>query len=274
MPLNLEELYTTITNKDADKAASINALKAAIDEETSGLRTKNAELLGKLAAMKPLKEAAANLPEGISLNDVPSLVSNAQTLKSELEALKAEGKGKNETKAQFEERLRQAQQEWQSAHQEEIANLKSRAKHLESTLSSTLLDAEMTAAIAKEKGNPLFLAPHIKNHVKLVEENGSFNTVVVDPSGNPRYSVNEPGQLMTIQELVGEFKAKEEFAPAFATQNSGVGATGSGARGGSPTTANNPFKKGPSFNYTAQAKLNRENPQLAAQLKAAAAEEA
>jgi 2-oxoglutarate dehydrogenase complex dehydrogenase (E1) component-like enzyme len=65
-------------------------------------------------------------------------------------------------------------------HAKELETLGGRNKTLSAALERRLIDAEATSAIAAAKGSPKVLLPHIKSHVKVVEEDGEFVVHVVD----------------------------------------------------------------------------------------------
>lgn len=93
---------------------------------------------------------------------------------------------------------------------------------LQSSLERNLIDANATAAIAAEKGVPRLLLPHVRDHVKVVEENGAYQIRVVDEKGEPR--VNGKGDPLSIAEMVAEMKSSDVFGRAF----DGAGQSGGG----------------------------------------------
>lgn len=115
------------------------------------------------------------------------------------------------------------------------------AASLRSSLERHLVDANATAAIASLKGVPELLLPHVRQHIKVVEdENGQFQVTVVDAKGGPR--VNGKGEPLSISEFVGEMQQSDIYSRAF----EGVGSSGSGTRppagGGGPTKRKSEFK--------------------------------
>lgn len=108
-------------------------------------------------------------------------------------------------------------------HQAELAKREEANKGLRGQLERHLVDAAGVAAIAAAKGSAELLLPHVKSRVKVIEENGEFTVRVVDVTGNPR--VNGKGEFLSINDLVGEMRQNEVFAPAFmAPSASGGGA--------------------------------------------------
>jgi hypothetical protein len=107
-----------------------------------------------------------------------------------------------------------------------------RINSLSTALERRLVDAEATAALASAKGSTKVLLPHIKSHVKVVEEDGEFVVHVVDAKGNQRIG-DAKGSPMTIAQLVEEMKADPDFARNFeGSGSSGGGAPRSNAGGG------------------------------------------
>jgi hypothetical protein len=100
-------------------------------------------------------------------------------------------------------------------------------KALNGVVERYLIDAQATAAIAEAKGVPALLLPHVKQAVKVVEEDGDYKVRVVDAAGNPR--VNAKGEYLSIADLVSEMRQSEVFGRAF----EGTGHSGSGAGQGS-----------------------------------------
>jgi hypothetical protein len=95
---------------------------------------------------------------------------------------------------------------------------------LSSALERRLVDAEATSALAAAKGSPKVLLPHIKAHVRVVQEDGEYVVQVVDSKGNQRIG-DAKGSPMTIAQLVEEMKEDPDFARNF----DGTGSSGGGA---------------------------------------------
>lgn len=89
-------------------------------------------------------------------------------------------------------------------------------------------------AIEQAGGKPKVLLPHILANVKVIEEDGDFVPVVLDAKGNER-PAKSGDKRFTLEDLVSELKADDEFAGAFnGTGASGSGAPPSGPRGAPP----------------------------------------
>ena len=76
------------------------------------------------------------------------------------------------------------------------------------------------------------------------------------------------GAVATVKTLIETVKADEKFGAVFEADGGGSGASGSKQRQ-NPSAGKNPWLKA-TLNRTEQAKMTREKPALAAQLKAAA----
>ncbi len=119
-------------------------------------------------------------------------------------------------------------------HSKEMESRDTRIKTLTGALEKRLIDAEATTAIASAKGVPQLLLPHVRQSIKVFEEDGEFVAKVVDSKGNPRIG-DAKGTPMTISQLVDEIKQSDVYGRAFeASGAGGSGATnqnGGGANG-------------------------------------------
>lgn len=128
-------------------------------------------------------------------------------------------------------------------HKTELEARDKESGRLRSALEKNLIDAEATRAIAGAKGAPELLLPHVRQHVKVVEEDGEFVARVVGKDGTPRIG-GADGSLMTIEQLVAEMRNSDIYGRAFeGTGASGSGASNSGARGGQKTISRADFNK-------------------------------
>lgn len=122
-----------------------------------------------------------------------------------------------------------------------------------------LISASVSSAISAEEGIPKLLSHLVLPRVKV---NDDGDLVVVDENG-----VVEEGK--SVQDLVKELKKDGDLAVAFKSS----AATGTGSTSQKVTTTNatqgNPWMSN-TWNMTTQALLEKTNPNLAAQMKAAA----
>lgn len=237
--------------KTASDTAINSAVSTAVEKATNGLSTKNDELLG---IIKGLKDSAVALPDDFDQELYDTMLKDHKD--KEAENLRAE------------ERWDELRQNLETKHAEDMDAANAVSSGLESALSAQLIDNAATTQILAEKGSATLLLPHIKANLKMVHTEQGYSTIVVDRFGKERPSLSKAGEMMSISELVNEFKANEQFAGAFMAPNSGGGASGSGAGGAS--SVKNPFKRGKDYSLTNQARLVKTNPELATKLKAAA----
>jgi hypothetical protein len=206
------------SNEGQEEVAVTPEAFAALQEEKAALLAKNSEILREA---KKYKETARKF-EGIDPERYKALETAAE--EAERKRLEAVGDWKAR-EAQLLEKV-----------QKDIEARDGRISALSSALERRLVDAEATAALAAAKGSPKVLLPHIKSHVKVVEEDGEYVVHVVDAKGNQRIG-DAKGSPMTISQLVEEMKADPEFARNFdGSGSSGGGATKSNAGGGGVKT--------------------------------------
>jgi hypothetical protein len=179
--------------------------------DVSGL-TKNRDDL--LREKKALEQKYAGID--------PEEFKRIQAANEKNENARLEGKGEWEA----------LKQQLQARHGEEVKRLTERTTTLTSALEGKMVDAEASAAIAAAKGIPTLLLPHVKQSVKVFEEDGRFIAKVIDPvTGTPRIG-DAKGSPMTIIQLVEEMKASEVYGRAFeASYARGSGAPAGGGRG-------------------------------------------
>lgn len=191
---------------------------AALVAEREALLAKNREVLSEA---KKAKEFAARY------KDVDP---------DEYKTLKQKAAEAAERKAVEEGTLESWKKQFTEQFAKEREPLVTENKTLRGALERRLVDAEATSAIAAAKGSPKVLLPHIKAHVKVVEEEGEFVAVVIDARGNERIG-DARGTRMTIAQLVDELKQDADFARNFeGTGSSGGGASKSNASGGGART--------------------------------------
>ena len=250
---NINEIVSKIEDESL-REQIMSAVKGSTDNLASQiekLKNKNYELVGKL---KSVKSSIPNIPEDFD----PEL----------WKSLKEEHKKRQTEKLKAEERWEELTKQLQSEHQKELEKLNEKANKYKTSLESYMIDSAAIKAISEEKGIVDLLIPHVKSKLKVIEEDGKFNVVVVDDNGDVRYNTKNSGKPFTVKDLVNEMKAKDSFAVAFNDPTISPGARGSR---GTSSHVKNPFKKGTdSYNLTEQARLRRENPSLAAQLAKAA----
>lgn len=192
-----------------DPPADKTYTQAELDAQIAGLRTKNGELIGK---NKTLSERAALLGDRTA-EEIQADLDIARKFKED--KLKAEG--------DFEA----LKTSLVDQHKNELEKANGRATKVEGKLYDVLAkrEAEKALLAAGDKSTPKVMLPHVLPFIKVVEVEDDYVTQVVDAKGKQRYVGGEP---MTIEQLVDEFKANEDFGSSFPAS----GTTGSGATQG------------------------------------------
>lgn len=110
-------------------------------------------------------------------------------------------------------------------HQKELEGVKSKLSSKDGFIQKLLVDNAATTAITEMGGSVRLLLPHVRQHIRVVEDDATGEPVaqVIDSRGTIRIGSSK-GDPMSIAELVAEMKGSDEFAPAFR----GAGASGSG----------------------------------------------
>ena len=190
------------SNKDEEAA-----FKTLLDAEVTGLKAKNAEILGKLKEFDPLK--------GIDPAEYRTL--KEQAAKAEEEKLLLRGDFESVRKQDHERFAKEL-----TAAQEREAKLLSVVKEKSLTTAAV-------SALAAEKGAEALLLHHVLRQSKLDD---NYQPIVVDDSGNARFG--KDGKPMTIRDLVLEMKADvTTYGRAFdPSGQSGSGSQQSNGTGG------------------------------------------
>lgn len=208
---NVPKQYQGLYTKSAEGKYAIDAeLGKKLD--TSGL---NSALVKERTSVKELKAQLGGY----------SKLGKVEELQQRLEAAGAGDKQYEKLKKDLE-----------TSHAAQLQERDEVTTRMRKALDTHLVDGQAAAAIAEAKGSSVLLLPHVRAHVRVVEESGEFVTRVVDAEGEPR--MNGKGGYMTPADLVAELKKKSEFAPAFASS----GASGGGmppGKGGSGNGAGN-----------------------------------
>lgn len=174
-------------------------------EDTSGLKAKNAELLG---TNKKLADRAKILgdrtPEEIQADFDTAAKAREQKARDE---------------GNFEE-LKKLQAA-------ELAKRDDTIKATESEIYDLVARNGAIEAITAAGGKVKKLLEPVLKHVRVVKEGSARVAKVVDAKGNPRI-VDGQGTEMTLAQLVETFKADDDYAVDFAAS----GASGTGARNG------------------------------------------
>lgn len=148
----------------------------------------------------------------------------------EYERLKAESEERAEKEGDVEKKLTNAQKKFDRDKADLEAKILARDKKIHQLVAENVAKDAIEAA----GGKPKVLLPHILASTKVIEEDGDFVAIVTDQKGNER-PAKSGDKRFTLEDLVLELKADEEFAGAFnGTGASGSGAPPSGPRGAPP----------------------------------------
>lgn len=213
-------MHRLSAHADGDKTytqAELDAILAEKVGELDGLKRNTAEALREKKALAERLKAF----DGLDVDKAKTALSKMEEL--EQQRLKGEGDWKS-LEAQLLDK-----------HGKETEKLTGRIGQLTKALEQKLVDAAASAEIAELKGSVKGLLPHVKPHIRMIEQDGEFLAVVVDGKGNPRIA-DAKGTPMTIKDLVGEFKNDAELGRLFeGSGSSGGGASrSSGGAGGQP----------------------------------------
>lgn len=199
IPEGLHEYFTK-----TDEGFSFDAVRSA---DVSGLKSKNSELLGKL---KDLKTKAAQY-DGLNLDEIKSMKAQLAALRKQkhvdsgdIEALE------KEIRAEAQSTIEQMAKK----HEEALSKATATSEKMKAALEAHLIEARAVEAITAERGAPKLLLPIVRQHVRVVEEDGGFSARVVDADGNIRVADGK-GTPLGLQEFVAELKVKDEYARAF-----------------------------------------------------------
>lgn len=219
------EPTTTEPTPVTEPAEDVTGLKAARDRllnEKKALKDKMAAMEAQLADLAAARQAAE---EEDSIR------------KGDFEKVRA--------------RLLEDQTKTVSAKDAEIAKLRA-------ALEKHTLEASLVRALAEHGGDPELLLPHMAARLKLVEKDGTYETVVFDRDGTELLGKG-------VTDLVVEYQ--EKFPAAFSVK--AASPTGARPNTGIAQGEVNPWLDA-TWNRSAQARLTMSNPEKANLLKAQA----
>lgn len=211
-----------------------------------------------------------------------STIEELRAAKKRLAEITAEGGGntpdaaalRQEIEAQLRKDFERQTATLSESHQAALTERENRLAQLSTQLDERIFtDAARDAILAVDKdAEPLFLLPEIQRRSRIVERDGKRTVEVLNSEGQVEY-VSEDGKAVPkgLRHVVEDLKSDPRFGRAF----SGGNASGSGT---SPTSGTAPAAKvanpwdrtGGSFSLKEQARILREDPPLAAKLKAEA----
>lgn len=204
--------------KITDSQEFKDALAAALEEETAGLKANRDALIAEKRAERTKRQELEARFDGIDPDKYAELIENAK--KEAAEAAKDEG--------DWEKREAQIAQEYG----EKIQKVEDRNGKLMKALENELIEKAAIAGISKHTQEVDLLLPHVRRRLQMQETDGAFRAVVVDEMGDPQFvpSDTDPTQrvAMSLEQLI-EKQIKPRFAAAFpGSGGSGAGSVGSG----------------------------------------------
>lgn len=206
---NDDGTYSLTLLSDYESQEDVKGLKTALDKERD-----NAKAAGR--SLTALKEQYGD----IDAEKYTELL-NAEAKREEDEALK---------RGEYDKQLLTVNEK----HGEELGKRDKREEYLLGVIKASKIDAAVVTALNAMEGDVDLLLPHVKDQMKLVEEDGQFFARVIDEAGTVR--VNGEGKFLTAKELVGEMRDGSKFARGFAADVKSGGGTpagdGSGDAGG------------------------------------------
>lgn len=212
-----------------------------------GLKSKNTELLDKLAKLKADHEAL-----GVTADELAEL---------RRKAAEANGKGPNAEKvAELEARLAEVRRNAEA----EVASAKAEVEKERAANRKAVRDAAIASAIANAGANPK-IAKHIEDMFDVrLNDSGAYEVVVVK-DGQPRFK-GSMGDHMTADDLLAELKGNDEYGIFFPPP--GGGGSGAAPTGGTGGTGGR--KTWDQLNLTERSKLYQDDPTIRQQVDSGA----
>lgn len=246
MTINVEEAL-----KDE---AVIAAIKKQIEEETTGLKSKNSELLNTNTDLKKLTVLIEQLGGIDKFQTLISSADDASLAQKAADMLKLEADG-DITKIK-------------DAHALQLSNITEQMNAVKQSTVSKEITNQLRAAIIGGDGITELLEPVLTSRIRgKYNENGSVSLEVLNAAGVPM--LKDDGTEASLADLVTEMKNNDVFASAFR----GTGANGMNSRetiGGETDTVNYFDKEGGNFNLTKAMLQYRDNPTKAKRMAEAA----
>lgn len=205
---------------DTDSQEFKDALQAKFDEEAAGLKSAlDKERDNRKKLERQLKGFSDVDPE------------EYKKLKEEAEATAEKAAKQAGDWEKREAQLKAQHEEIQKKHAD-------RNQVLESALHKEMLDSKAIRAISEEGGIAELLLPVVRSSAKVLENEGSFRTVVLDEHGNPRLAkeAKTATDYMDLKEYVQSLKDVPAYQGAFKGTNMSGGGSVS-TKGGGSTTA-------------------------------------
>lgn len=246
-----EQEAAQVAEKEAEQAA-----KQAEDDKDSGKIDREeydkiqAEHARMKAALKKANEEAAKSRHDLKpyrdLDVDPDTVKALLKEREEAEIRKAEEAGEWE---KLREKLKTDHQKDREKLLAQLEEKDGEVSKIKAALEKHLVDAQLTAEIAKHGAKPKLLMPHVRDRVKAVEtEDGDYKVAILDENG-------ELQDGLGIADLIESAKKDEDLAGLFpAPEKSGTGTSQRGQEGAD---------KGRSKKYKRRSEMSQEEKQEA-----------
>lgn len=213
--------------QNEDGAYVISPTAKGLVEAVSGL---NKSLKASRQEAKDYRSKAVDLgPLSEFGETVEDIKANIQTKIDELQQSLAKG---DDAKLN----LDKVKADLQKAFDSQLGKKDEKLQGMQASLEKYLISSAASEALAKHKGVPDLLMPHVHSQTKVVRDaSGEYRAVVVDKEGDARISTTT-GQEMTVSELVAEMKSSEVYGRAFESEAPRGGGTPPGGGGGRKPT--------------------------------------
>lgn len=246
-----ERYHSLYTAGDDGKFVLDEGVKSLLSDRQS-LATTVKTVRQERDALKPYQAALKTI--GVDAPD--GLTPFVEDLRSQ--AAKAAG---------AEEHVERVKKDLEASHTNALAEKDERIQSLIKALEAKVVEAESMSAIVAADGKPKLLQPILAQRVRMVEDEGKFSARVFGADGEPM--LDGSGGFMSIEGYLKKLKADTDFDDAFNASGTRGPGTAPGGRGSPGSSGKNPWAKD-TRNMTEQGRIERENPTLAARLKAEA----
>jgi chromosome segregation ATPase len=159
-------------------------------EDVGGLKKTVGTLRQSESSLKKQLEEMQKTYEGIDAEEARNALSKFDEIKN----------WDGDKKAQ--EQIEAAKRELVKRHQKEKEDLENQLSNAQDQLTDALVNTKIVEALQKEEGNVELLMPHVKEHVRMVQNaEGRFYPEVTDEHGNQRIGDGD-GSPMTIHQYI------------------------------------------------------------------------
>ena len=212
--------------------------KEVLNTVNAGLLAKRDELLSKQVSLKSELDKFKSL--GVEPDALPTIL-------QEYNQLKNSKKDDKPSEPTVDPKLLAQLEHFKT----ELSARDQKLNALQTKLVTSALDSVVMGEIAKADGIPMLLKPLIASRIKTeLDDNAQVKITVLNEDGTPKF---KGGKEATVEDLINELKASEDFAGAFKVKP--VSGSGTRATAGKPTVAADPSDA--NFNLTSLMKKKR-----------------